>query len=114
MSRIPPRVQRTSFDSAAGGNWKCMPRRVAAFILDAILPCAITGFRPYVLNSFRQKARAKKPRESSLRSRSIIKAPLSLVSEKITVPAPARPTLAASWRQRHPRGVDDLHVQFSY
>ncbi len=28
MSRIAPRVQRTSFVSAAGGNWKCIPRSV--------------------------------------------------------------------------------------
>src|SRR5947208_3326423 len=28
MSRIAPRVARTSFVSAAGGNWKCIPRNV--------------------------------------------------------------------------------------
>ena len=28
MSRIAPRVHRTSFVSAAGGNWKCIPRSV--------------------------------------------------------------------------------------
>ena len=28
MSRMAPRVQRTSLVSAAGGYWKCMPRSV--------------------------------------------------------------------------------------
>ena len=28
MSRMAPRMQRTSLVSAAGGNWKCMPRNV--------------------------------------------------------------------------------------
>src|SRR5882672_636195 len=47
--------------------------------------CAITGLRPCSANSFSQKARAKKPRSSSRRSRSRMNAPFSLVSVKITV-----------------------------
>src|SRR6266481_1779750 len=47
--------------------------------------CAITGLRPCSANSFWQKARAKKPRSSSRRSRSRMKAPFSLVSVKITI-----------------------------
>ena len=46
MSRIAPRVQRTSFVSASGGNWKCMPRSVPVALLNATLACAITGFSP--------------------------------------------------------------------
>src|SRR6266542_2043391 len=83
MSRIAPRVQRTSFVSAAGGYWKCMPRNVPFLKLKEILAWAMTGFRPCASNSFWQNARAKKPRESSLRSRSIRQAPLSFVSVKI-------------------------------
>src|SRR6476620_4971763 len=44
----------------------------------------MTGFRPWGSNSCWQNARAKKPRKSSRRSKSIVKAPLSLVSVKIT------------------------------
>src|SRR5262245_37441131 len=61
-----------------------MPRTVPFLKLDARLACAMTGLSPWDLNSFWQNARAKKPRESSLRSRSITKAPFSLVSVKIT------------------------------
>ena len=35
MSRIAPRVQRTSFVSAAGGYWKCIPRRVPVYAVVA-------------------------------------------------------------------------------
>ncbi len=59
MSRIAPRVQRTTFVSAAGGNWKCMPRSVPATLLNATFACAITGFRPCSSNSCWQNARAK-------------------------------------------------------
>ena len=41
MSRIAPRVTRTSFVSAAGGNWKCIPRR-SPCLLKAMLAWAIT------------------------------------------------------------------------
>ena len=34
MSRIAPRVQRTIFVSAFGGNWKCIPRRVPAHVVE--------------------------------------------------------------------------------
>src|SRR5882757_6911596 len=61
-----------------------MPRTVPFLKLDARLACAITGLSPWDLNSFWQNARAKKPRESSLRSKSITKEPFSLVSVKIT------------------------------
>src|SRR5436190_24079976 len=61
-----------------------MPRSVPFLILDARFAWAMTGFSPCALNSFWQKARAKKPRESSRRSISMMKAPLSLVSVKIT------------------------------
>src|SRR5215470_14602024 len=84
MSRIDPRVARTSFVSACGGYWKCMPRSVPFFQLKAMFACAITGSSPCSANSFWQKARAKKPRSSSRLSRSMMKAPFSLVSVKIT------------------------------
>ena len=48
MSRIAPRVQRTSFVSAEGGYWKCMPRNVPFFRFDATLAWAIIGFRPFI------------------------------------------------------------------
>src|SRR5882757_5425887 len=85
MSKIAPRVQRTSLLSAAGGYWKCMPRSVPFLVFEATLACAITDFNPWSRNSFWQKARAKKPRSSVLRSRSIMNAPLSFVSVKIIV-----------------------------
>ena len=75
MSRIAPRVQRTSFVSTAGGYWKCIPRIVPARRLKARLACAITGSSPCSSNSCWQKTRAKKPRLSSLRSTSITNAP---------------------------------------
>ena len=90
MSTIAPRVQRTSFVSAAGGNWKCIPRSVPLRLLKAMFACAIRGLSPWSVNSFWQKARAKKPRSSSLRSRSRMNAPLNVVSVKITL---------ASWRE---------------
>ena len=50
MSTIAPRVTRTSFVSAAGGNWKCMPRTAAALPrLNATLACAIHGLEPVLL-----------------------------------------------------------------
>src|SRR5882757_4352640 len=85
MSRIAPRVHRTSLLSAAGGYWKCMPRSVPFLVFEATLACAITDLSPWSWNSFWQKARAKKPRSSVLRSRSIMKAPFSFVSVKIIV-----------------------------
>ena len=78
MSRIAPRVARTSLVSAAGGYWKCMPRSVPLRWLKATLAWAMTGFSPCAANSFWQKARAKNPRSSSRRSRSMMKAPLQL------------------------------------
>ncbi len=51
MSRIAPRVQRTSFVSTAGGYWKCIPRIVPARRLNARLACAITGSSPCSENS---------------------------------------------------------------
>src|SRR5438067_5464538 len=84
MSRIVPRVARTSFVSACGGYWKCIPRSVPLRLLKAMFACAITGSRPRSANSFWQNARAKKPRSSSRASRSTMNAPFSLVSVKIT------------------------------
>src|ERR1700747_3016458 len=86
MSRIAPRGQRTSLVSAAGGNWKCMPRRVPLRVLEAMFAWAISGFRACAPNSFWQNIRAKKPRSSPLFSRSRMKAPRSAVSVKIIVP----------------------------
>ena len=83
MSRIAPRVQRTSFVSGAGGNWKCIPRSVPFLAIKGDIACAMIGFKPCASNSCWQKARAKKPRESSRRSMSITNAPFSLVSVKI-------------------------------
>ena len=68
MSRMAPRVQRTSLVSAAGGYWKCIPRRVPLRMLEAMLAWAMVAFRPCAANSRWQKARAKKPRSSSCRS----------------------------------------------
>src|SRR5438067_544502 len=85
ISRIEPLVHRTSLVSAAGGYWKCMPRNVPLVLLNAMLACAIVGFSAWAENSFWQNARAKKPRPSSRRSMSIMKAPLSLVSVNIMV-----------------------------
>ena len=62
-------------------------KRALAWI-DAMLAWAMTGFRPKSRNSFWQKARAKKPRSSVRRSRSMMNAPLSLVSVKITFRPP--------------------------
>ena len=45
MSRIAPRVQRTSLVSAVGGYWKCMPRSVPLSLLNATLACAIDGLQ---------------------------------------------------------------------
>src|SRR5215510_11915090 len=83
-SRTAPRVQRTTFVSAAGGYWKWTPRTDPLNRLKPMFACAMTGFRPCSANSFWQKARAKKPRLSSLRSSSMTNAPLSFVSSKIT------------------------------
>ena len=46
MSTIAPRVHRTIFVSAFGGNWKCMPRSVPAEMLNATFAWAITGLSP--------------------------------------------------------------------
>src|SRR6266851_1097471 len=83
MSRMAPRVARTSFVSAAGGYWKCIPRTVPFLRLKATFACAITGFNPCCSNSRWQNLRAKKPRLSSCRSMSMTNAPRSLVSVKI-------------------------------
>src|SRR4030095_12460805 len=48
-----------------------------------MLACAITVLIPWAANSFWQKARAKNPRSSSRRSKSMIKAPRRGVSVKI-------------------------------
>ena len=52
---------RTIFVSAAGGNWKCIPRSVPAPVLKATFAWAITGLRPCSASSCWQKLRAKKP-----------------------------------------------------
>ena len=49
MSRMAPRVARTSLVSAAGGIWKCIPLTVPLRRLNATLACAITGLRPVIL-----------------------------------------------------------------
>src|SRR4029079_15748578 len=79
-SRMPPRVARTSLLSAAGGNWKCIPRSVPLRRLKATFACAICVFSPCSANSCRQEARAEEPRLSSRRSGSMTKAPASFVS----------------------------------
>src|ERR1043166_1271112 len=66
-----------------------MPRRVPFLAFEATLACAITVLSPRSRNSCWQKARAKKPRSSVLRSRSMMKAPLSLVSVKIIARLPS-------------------------
>jgi hypothetical protein len=76
-------VQRTSFASAAGGNWKCSPRTVPVVRLKAMLVCATTGVRPRSANSRWQNARAKKPRSSRRASISTTNAPGSAVYVKI-------------------------------
>ena len=62
----------------------------------AMLAWTMTGFRPRCPNSRWQKVRAKKPRSSSRRSRSMMNAPLSLVSVKIT----SRDRLASARQRR--------------
>src|SRR4051794_31544704 len=83
MSRMAPRVARTSFVSGCGGNWKCMPRSVPLRALKATFACAMTGLSPCSWNSCWQKVRAKNPRSSLRFSRSRMKAPFSFVSVKI-------------------------------
>src|SRR6266568_6776738 len=90
MSRIAPRVARTSFVSAAGGNWKCIPRSVPFRLLKAMLACAISGFRPCSVNSCWQNDRAKNPRLSWCASMSMMNAPASFVASKIMFSLPSR------------------------
>ena len=61
MSRIAPRVHRTSFVSAAGGNWKCIPRSVPCARLNATFACAITGFEAVLC----ELVLAERPREET-------------------------------------------------
>ena len=61
-----------------------MPRSVPAIGFDAILAWETNGLRPKSRKSRWQKTRAKNPRSSVLRSRSMMNAPFSLVSVKIT------------------------------
>ena len=65
-----PRVQRTYFVSADGGNWKCIPRSVPRRRLKATLAWAITGFRP----CSRELVLTEHPREES----SVVLAPLEI------------------------------------
>src|SRR5690242_5447245 len=83
MSRMAPRVARTSLVSGWGGNWKCMPRSVPLRALKATFACAMTGLSPCSWNSCWQKVRAKNPLSSLRFSRSRMKAPFSFVSVKI-------------------------------
>src|SRR5882762_6692891 len=76
--------------------------------------CAITGLRPCSANSFWQKARAKKPRSSSRRSRSRMNAPFSLVSLKIPIARSAKrnvPTPPSAPSQRIGRSAPDLRLE---
>src|SRR5512140_1278625 len=100
MSRMAPRVARTSFVSGWGGYWKCMPRSVPLRALKATFACAITGLSPCSWNSCWQKVRAKNPLSSLRFSRSRMNAPFSFVSVKITACPFPRRRFDASGRDR--------------
>src|SRR5690625_1393009 len=74
-----------------------MPRSVPALWLNDMLHCAVNDSRPCSSNSFLQKVRAKWPRSSSLRSRSMSQASCSGVFLKIT----AEPPVAAGGSRDH-------------
>ena len=59
ISRRAPRVQRTSLVSAAGGNWKCMPRKVPFSRFLAMPDWAMSGFMPRCLKLLPAKAAGK-------------------------------------------------------
>ncbi len=112
MSRMAPRVARTSFVSAAGGYWKCMPRSVPFRRLNAMLAWAMSGFSPCSANSRWQNARAKNPRLSSRRSTSRTKAPLSFVSLKIMLGRlPAQRLVHSSGGEQLLQVVDPLEAR---
>ena len=84
MSRIAPRVHAHELRLGGGRELEVhAAQRSRLRWLNATLACAITGLSPCSSNSCWQNARAKKPRSSSLRSRSMTNAPASLVSVKI-------------------------------
>src|SRR5262245_59172792 len=65
MSRMPPRMQRTSLASCDGGHWKCIPRTVPRERLWEMLDWMNSPRSPCAANSFTQMMRAKKPRSST-------------------------------------------------
>ena len=84
MSRMAPRVQRTSLVSAAGGYWKCMPRSVPFLRVRRDARLGDDRLQAELPELVLAEGAAKKPRSSLRRSRSMMNAPLSLVSVKIT------------------------------
>ena len=54
-----PRTQRTTFTSACGARWKCMPRSVPARRLCEWFDCGKRVSSPALANSSAQKVRAK-------------------------------------------------------
>ncbi len=61
MSRIAPRVQRTSLVSAAGGNWKCIPRSVPFVLVEGHVRLRDHRLEPVLL----ELVLAERPREEA-------------------------------------------------
>ena len=86
MSTIAPRVHRTSFVSAAGGNWKVHSSKRSLALVEGDVRLRDQGLQPVV----GELVLAEGPREkapvvlSPLRSR--MNAPRSSVSVKINLP----------------------------
>src|SRR5438105_14592660 len=96
MSRIAPCVHRTSLVSAAGGNWKCIPRTVPRFLLKATLAWAMSGLSPCAANSRWQKTRAKNPR---------------LRSEERRVGKACRPRRMTHDQNKKPKHLNEIDVE---
>ena len=80
-----PRVQRTSFTSACGSRWKCMPRSVPARMLRPTLAWTQVGVEAVRRRTRPGTRRApKKPRSSPIRSTSTMVTPSTGVVVNLT------------------------------
>ena len=83
MSKIAPRVQRTSLVSAAGGILEVHAAERAALDVEGDVRLGDHRLQSVLRELVLAKGRAKNPRSSSRRSRSMTNAPSSFVSAKI-------------------------------
>ena len=81
-SKSDPRTHRINLTSSYGGRCRCIPLSVPLRLLKETLHCAIRVSRPFSANSRSSHARAKKPRASSISSRSMMTASCSLCSRE--------------------------------